>query len=233
MGLGWRSRGHRAGARRHDPRRQPDRRQSGGRASSSNCRAATAEDDGSACGPPDGGDQDRRIGRWTRAPGFLVVEDEPDPALRAHGAAGGHEAFEAGTPRARLIEAGSSAAGSGHRRPGPARRRRRGPDPRPAQLVERAGDRALRARQRGEQDRRRWTRADDYLVKPSARASCWRGCARKAAADPRLPSADPCSVRAGERRSHAARRRARGGEKLHLTPIEYRLLTHLGRSPTG
>jgi two-component system, OmpR family, KDP operon response regulator KdpE len=74
--------------------------------------------------------------------------------------------------------------------------------------------------------------ADDYLIKPFAAGELLarvRAHLRRSAA---LPGASGGVVEFGDVRIDLARRTVeRAGEGLHLTPIEYRLLTHLAAHP--
>jgi len=74
--------------------------------------------------------------------------------------------------------------------------------------------------------------ADDYLIKPFAVGELLarvRAHLRRSAA---LPGASGGAVEFGDVRIDLARRTVeRGGENLHVTPIEYRLLTHLAAHP--
>ena len=74
--------------------------------------------------------------------------------------------------------------------------------------------------------------ADDYLIKPFATGELLarvRAHLRRSAA---LPGASGGAVEFGDVRIDLARRTVeRAGENLHVTPIEYRLLTHLAAHP--
>ena len=73
--------------------------------------------------------------------------------------------------------------------------------------------------------------ADDYITKPYAVGELLarlRAALRRAAA----PPGEPPAVRFGDVEVDLARREvARGGEPVHLTPHEYRLLAELARHP--
>jgi two-component system KDP operon response regulator KdpE len=166
---------------------------------------------------------------------ILVVEDEPDIRrfLRLALATEGHEVFEAATLQRGLIEAGS-------RRPELAIVDLGLPDGDGVELIRelRAWSAApvivLSARS-GEADKIAAldAGADDYLVKPFgagellARVRAQLRRRALAAASPAEPV-----LRFGAVSVDLARRVVqRGGEPLHLTPIEYRLLTHLAAQP--
>jgi len=74
--------------------------------------------------------------------------------------------------------------------------------------------------------------ADDYLIKPFAVGELLarvRAHLRRSAA---LPGSASAIVEFGDVKIDVARRTVeRGGENLHVTPIEYRLLTHLAAHP--
>ena len=165
---------------------------------------------------------------------ILVVEDEPDIRrfVRMALQANGHEVFEAATLQRGLIEAGS-------RRPELAIVDLGLPDGDGVELI-----RALRSwsaaavivlsARSGEADKINAldAGADDYLVKPfgagellaRVRAQLRRQTLPAASADPVL--------RFGPVRVDLARRVVeRHGVPVHLTPIEYRLLTHLAAQP--
>ncbi len=167
--------------------------------------------------------------------GILVVEDEPDIRrfLRLALATEGHEVFEAATLQRGLIEAGS-------RRPELAIVDLGLPDGDGVELIRelRAWSAApvivLSARS-GEADKITAldAGADDYLVKPFgagellARVRAQLRRRALAAASPAEPV-----LRFGAVSVDLGRRVVqRGGEPLHLTPIEYRLLTHLAAQP--
>lgn len=165
---------------------------------------------------------------------ILVVEDEPDIRrfVRMTLDAQGHEVFEAATLQRGLIEAGS-------RRPDLVIVDLGLPDGDGVELIHelRTWSRApvvvLSARS-GEADKVAAldAGADDYLVKPfgtaellaRVRAQLRRQSLGTASAEPVL--------RFGAVSVDLARRVVeRHGEPLHLTPIEYRLLTHLAAQP--
>ena len=165
---------------------------------------------------------------------ILLVEDEPDIRRFARMALEieGHEVFEADTLQRGLIEAGS-------RRPELAIVDLGLPDGDGVDLIRdlRTWSTApvivLSARS-GEADKigALDAGADDYLVKPfgagellaRVRAQLRRQALASASADPVL-SFGPVTV------DLARRVVTRRGEPLHLTPIEYRLLTQLASQP--
>ncbi|GAP37243.1 response regulator [Piscinibacter sakaiensis] len=165
---------------------------------------------------------------------ILLVEDEPDIRrfVRLSLAAEDHEVIEAATLQRGLVEAGS-------RRPELAIVDLGLPDGDGTELI-----RALRtwstapvivlSARSGEADKVEAldAGADDYLVKPFGTAELLarvRAQLRRQA----LGSATPDAVlRFGRIVLDRARRVVeRDGEPLHLTPIEYRLLTHLAAQP--
>ena len=165
---------------------------------------------------------------------ILVVEDEPDIRrfVRMTLESEGHEVFEAATLERGLIEAGS-------RRPELAIVDLGLPDGDGVDLIRdlRTWSTApiivLSARS-GETDKvgALDAGADDYLVKPFGAAEL---LARVRAQLRRLtltsPSADPV-LRFGSVTVDLTRRVVeRQGAPVHLTPIEYRLLTHLASQP--
>jgi two-component system KDP operon response regulator KdpE len=165
---------------------------------------------------------------------ILVVEDEPDIRrfVRMTLESEGHEVFEAATLERGLIEAGS-------RRPELAIVDLGLPDGDGVDLIRdlRTWSTApiivLSARS-GETDKvgALDAGADDYLVKPFGAAEL---LARVRAQLRRLtltsPSADPV-LRFGSVTVDLTRRVVeRHGAPVHLTPIEYRLLTHLASQP--
>jgi two-component system, OmpR family, KDP operon response regulator KdpE len=165
---------------------------------------------------------------------ILVVEDEPDIRrfVRMTLESEGHEVFEAATLERGLIEAGS-------RRPELAIVDLGLPDGNGIELIRDlrtwsvAPIIVLSARS-GEGDKvgALDAGADDYLVKPFGAAEL---LARVRAQLRRLtltsPSADPV-LRFGAVTVDLTRRVVeRDGAPVHLTPIEYRLLTHLASQP--
>jgi two-component system, OmpR family, KDP operon response regulator KdpE len=165
---------------------------------------------------------------------ILVVEDEPDIRrfVRMALASEGHEVFEAPTLQRGLIEAGS-------RRPDLAVVDLGLPDGDGVELIRdlRGWSQApvivLSARS-GEADKVAAldAGADDYLVKPFGAAELLarvRAQLRRQA----LASSSAQAVLCFGRMSVDLARRVveRDGEPLHLTPIEYRLLTHLAAQP--
>ena len=111
------------------------------------------------------------------------------------------------------------------------RRRRRGPDPRPAQLVERTVI-VLSAQRQKRTRSPPWTRARTTTGQALRRGELLaRVRAQLRRRSLTSPSADPV-LRFGSVSVDLTRRVVeRRGEQLHLTPIEYRLLTHLGSQP--
>lgn len=167
---------------------------------------------------------------------ILVVEDEPDIRrfVRLSLESEGHEVFEVSTLQRALIEAGS-------RRPDLAVVDLGLPDGDGVELIRdlRGWSQApvivLSARG-GEADKVAAldAGADDYLVKPFGAAELLarvRAQLRRQALA--LAPASPQTVlRFGRTAVDLARRVVeRDGEPLHLTPIEYRLLTHLAAQP--
>jgi len=165
---------------------------------------------------------------------ILVVEDEPDIRrfVRLTLESEGHEVFEAATLQRGLIEAGS-------RRPDLAIVDLGLPDGDGVGLIRelRAWSAApvivLSARS-GEADKvgALDAGADDYLVKPFGAAELLaRVRAQLRRQTLTAPAADPV-LRFGAVTVDLARRVVeRHGEPVHLTPIEYRLLTHLATQP--
>jgi two-component system, OmpR family, KDP operon response regulator KdpE len=165
---------------------------------------------------------------------ILVVEDEPDIRrfVRMTLESEGHEVFEAPTLERGLIEAGS-------RRPELAIVDLGLPDGDGVDLIRdlrtwSAAPIIVLSARSGEGDKvgALDAGADDYLVKPFGAAEL---LARVRAQLRRLtltsPSADPV-LRFGAVTVDLARRVVeRHGAPVHLTPIEYRLLTHLASQP--
>lgn len=165
---------------------------------------------------------------------ILVIEDEPDIRrfVRMTLDVQGHEVFEAATLQRGLIEAGS-------RRPDLVIVDLGLPDGDGVELIRelRTWSRApvvvLSARS-GEADKVAAldAGADDYLVKPFGTAELLaRVRAQLRRQSLGTTSAEPV-LRFGAVSVDLARRVVeRHGEPLHLTPIEYRLLTHLAAQP--
>ena len=166
---------------------------------------------------------------------ILVVEDEPDIRrfLRLALASEGHEVFEAATLQRGLIEAGS-------RRPELAIVDLGLPDGDGVDLIRElrtwsAAPVIVLSARSGEADKIAAldAGADDYLVKPFGAGELLarvRAQLRRGALGSPSP-ADPV-LRFGPVSVDLARRVVqRGGAPLHLTPIEYRLLTHLAAQP--
>ena len=166
---------------------------------------------------------------------ILVVEDEPDIRrfLRLALASEGHEVFEAATLQRGLIEAGS-------RRPELAIVDLGLPDGDGVELIRElrtwsAAPVIVLSARSGEADKIAAldAGADDYLVKPLGAGELLarvRAQLRRGALGSPSP-ADPV-LRFGPVSVDLARRVVqRDGEPLHLTPIEYRLLTHLAAQP--
>ncbi|MCA0240906.1 MAG: response regulator [Proteobacteria bacterium] len=166
---------------------------------------------------------------------ILVVEDEPDIRrfLRLALASEGHEVFEAATLQRGLIEAGS-------RRPELAIVDLGLPDGDGVALIRElrtwsAAPVIVLSARSGEADKIAAldAGADDYLVKPFGAGELLarvRAQLRRQALA--TPSAAEPELRFGAVSVDLARRVVqRGGEPLHLTPIEYRLLTHLAAQP--
>ncbi len=165
---------------------------------------------------------------------ILVVEDEPDIRrfVRMTLEAEGHEVFEAATVQRGLIDAGS-------RRPDLAIIDLGLPDGDGVGLIRElrtwsAAAMIVLSARSAETDKigALDAGADDYLVKPfgagellaRVRAQLRRQTLANAGADPVL--------RFGTVSVDLARRVVeRDGQPLHLTPIEYRLLTHLASQP--
>ena len=165
---------------------------------------------------------------------ILVVEDEPDIRRFARMAleSEGHEVFEAATLQRGLIEAGS-------RRPDLAIVDLGLPDGDGITLIRElrswsaAAVIVLSARS-GEADKigALDAGADDYLVKPfGAGELLARVRAQLRRQTLSAPSADPVLRFGGVVVDLARRLVTRDGVALHLTPIEYRLLTHLATQP--
>ena len=165
---------------------------------------------------------------------ILVVEDEPDIRrfVRLTLESEGHEVFEAPTVQRGLIEAGS-------RRPELAIVDLGLPDGDGVDLIRdlRAWSTApvivLSARS-GEADKVAAldAGADDYLVKPFGAAELLARVRAQLRRQALLPAGTDAVLRFGRTAVDLARRVVeRDGEPLHLTPIEYRLLTHLAAQP--
>jgi two-component system, OmpR family, KDP operon response regulator KdpE len=165
---------------------------------------------------------------------ILVVEDEPDIRrfVRMTLESEGHEVFEAPTLQRGLIEAGS-------RRPDLAVVDLGLPDGDGVALIRdlRGWSQApvivLSAR-RGEADKvgALDAGADDYLVKPFGAAELLARVRAQLRRQALAPSSAQAVLRFGSTSLDLARRvLERDGEPLHLTPIEYRLLTHLATQP--
>lgn len=165
---------------------------------------------------------------------ILVVEDEPDIRrfVRMTLESEGHEVFEAPTLQRGLIEAGS-------RRPDLAVVDLGLPDGDGVELIRdlRGWSQApvivLSARS-GEADKVAALDmgADDYLVKPFSAAELLARVRAQLRRQALAPSSTQAVLRFGRMSMDLARRVVeRDGEPLHLTPIEYRLLTHLAAQP--
>jgi len=165
---------------------------------------------------------------------ILVVEDEPDIRrfVRLTLESEGHEVFEAPTVQRGLIEAGS-------RRPELAIVDLGLPDGDGVDLIRdlRAWSTApvivLSARS-GEADKVAAldAGADDYLVKPFGAAELLARVRAQLRRQALLPAGTDAVLRFGRTAVDLARRVVeRDGQPLHLTPIEYRLLTHLAAQP--
>jgi two-component system KDP operon response regulator KdpE len=165
---------------------------------------------------------------------ILVVEDEPDIRrfVRMTLESEGHEVFEAPTLQRGLIEAGS-------RRPDLAVVDLGLPDGDGVELIRdlRGWSQApvivLSARS-GETDKvgALDAGADDYLVKPFGAAELLARVRAQLRRQALAPSSAQSVLRFGRTSVDLARRVVeRDGEPLHLTPIEYRLLTHLATQP--
>lgn len=165
---------------------------------------------------------------------ILVVEDEPDIRrfVRLTLESEGHEVFEAPTLQRGLIEAGS-------RRPDLAVVDLGLPDGDGVALIRdlRGWSQApvivLSARS-GEADKVTAldAGADDYLVKPFGAAELLARVRAQLRRRALAPASAEAVLRFGRTSVDLARRVVeRDGEPLHLTPIEYRLLTHLAAQP--
>jgi two-component system KDP operon response regulator KdpE len=165
---------------------------------------------------------------------ILVVEDEPDIRrfVRMSLESEGHEVFEAPTYHRGLIEAGS-------RRPELAIVDLGLPDGDGVELIRdlRGWSTApvivLSARS-GEADKVAAldAGADDYLVKPFGAAELLARVRAQLRRQARASSSLESVLHFGRTTVDLARRVVeRDGEPLHLTPIEYRLLTHLAGQP--
>ncbi len=165
---------------------------------------------------------------------ILVVEDEPDIRrfVRMTLESEGQEVFEAPTLQRGLIEAGS-------RRPDLAVVDLGLPDGDGVELIRdlRGWSQApvivLSARS-GETDKvgALDAGADDYLVKPFGAAELLARVRAQLRRQALAPSSAQAVLRFGRTSVDLARRVVeRDGEPLHLTPIEYRLLTHLATQP--
>ncbi|MBP6900160.1 MAG: response regulator [Burkholderiaceae bacterium] len=165
---------------------------------------------------------------------ILVVEDEPDIRRFVRLALGseGHEVFEAPTLQRGLIEAGS-------RRPELAIVDLGLPDGDGVALIRdlRGWSTApvivLSARS-GEADKVAAldAGADDYLVKPFGAAELLARVRAQLRRQAFVPAPADAVLRFGRTTVDLARRVVeRDGAPLHLTPIEYRLLTHLAAQP--
>ncbi|MFO1272386.1 MAG: two-component system response regulator KdpE [Rubrivivax sp.] len=165
---------------------------------------------------------------------ILVVEDEPDIRrfVRMALESEGHEVFEAATLQRGLIEAGS-------RRPELAVVDLGLPDGDGVELIRDlrhwspAPVIVLSARS-GEADKVTAldAGADDYLVKPFGAAELLARVRAQLRRQSLAPAAGEPVLRFGRIVVDLARRVVeRDGQPLHLTPIEYRLLTHLAAQP--
>jgi two-component system KDP operon response regulator KdpE len=165
---------------------------------------------------------------------ILVVEDEPDIRrfVRMTLQTEGHEVFEAATLQRGLIEAGS-------RRPELAIVDLGLPDGDGVDLIRdlRTWSTApvivLSARS-GEADKVAAldAGADDYLVKPFGAAELLARVRAQLRRQALAPSSAEPLLRFGRTTVDLSRRVVeRDGQALHLTPIEYRLLTHLAAQP--
>lgn len=165
---------------------------------------------------------------------ILVVEDEPDIRrfVRLSLESEGHEVFEVSTLQRALIEAGS-------RRPDLAVVDLGLPDGDGVELIRdlRGWSQApvivLSARG-GEADKVAAldAGADDYLVKPFGAAELLARVRAQLRRQALAPASPQTVLRFGRTAVDLARRVVeRDGEPLHLTPIEYRLLTHLAAQP--
>ncbi len=165
---------------------------------------------------------------------ILVVEDEPDIRrfVRMTLSSEGHEVFEAPTLQRGLIEAGS-------RRPELAIVDLGLPDGDGVELIRdlrgwSAAPVIVLSARTGEADKVAAldAGADDYLVKPFGAAELLARVRAQLRRQARAPSSHEPLLRFGRTTVDLARRTVqRDGEPLHLTPIEYRLLTHLAAQP--
>lgn len=165
---------------------------------------------------------------------ILVVEDEPDIRrfVRMTLEAEGHEVFEAATLQRGLIEAGS-------RRPELAVVDLGLPDGDGVELIRdlrewSAAPVIVLSARSGEADKVAAldAGADDYLVKPFGAAELLARVRAQLRRQALAPSSAQSVLRFGRTTVDLARRVVeRDGERLHLTPIEYRLLTHLAAQP--
>lgn len=165
---------------------------------------------------------------------ILVVEDEPDIRrfVRLTLASEGHEVHEAASLQRGLIEAGS-------RRPDLVIVDLGLPDGDGVDLIRdlRTWSTALvivLSARSGEADKVAAldAGADDYLVKPFGSAELLARVRAQLRRQALVPAAADSVLRFGRTAVDLARRVVeRDGEPLHLTPIEYRLLTHLAAQP--
>lgn len=165
---------------------------------------------------------------------ILVVEDEPEIRrfVRMTLESEGHEVFEAATLQRGLIEAGS-------RRPELAVVDLGLPDGDGVELTRdlrewSAAPVIVLSARSGEADKVAAldAGADDYLVKPFGAAELLARVRAQLRRQALAPSSAQSVLRFGRTTVDLARRVVeRDGERLHLTPIEYRLLTHLAAQP--
>ncbi|GMV48045.1 MAG: DNA-binding response regulator [Pseudomonadota bacterium] len=165
---------------------------------------------------------------------ILVVEDEPEIRrfVRMTLESEGHEVFEAATLQRGLIEAGS-------RRPELAVVDLGLPDGDGVELIRdlrewSAAPVIVLSARSGEADKVAAldAGADDYLVKPFGAAELLARVRAQLRRQALAPSSAQSVLRFGRTTVDLARRVVeRDGERLHLTPIEYRLLTHLAAQP--
>ena len=167
-------------------------------------------------------------------PIVIVIEDEAkirrfvSLSLESEGC----QVFEAETVQARPDRSRHAPSGPGGARPRPARWRWRRFDPRPAHLVGHSDHRAVGAHDEADKIGALDAGADDYLIKPfgaaellaRVRAHLRRRSARREQRQLRFMS----SARYGR---SGKRTVERAEATLHLTPIEYRLLTYLIAHP--